>query len=334
MSTRSQRNTLRIGLITLATVSAIAHAEPATKPSTVTVTREEWTDVARSRTLPVKIYLPATNNAKWPVIFLSHGLGGTRESISYAGEPWAQAGFLVIALQHPGSDDSVWRGKPPAEVAKSLQDAISPANYKLRCEDVSFAIDHLAQLANDDARFKDKLELDHIGLAGHSFGAQTVQGIVGQQFAGRTLRDARVKAAIAFSPGVPARADARTAFADVDVPVFHFTGTNDQAPLVRDLTPAERRIPFDNIVHNDQYLLIFKDGDHAVFNGIPQRRRAAQLGNNISVEQYTKWHKLILDASLDFWNGYLRNEAAAKQSLQDFGKTLGEAGTFEHKSNP
>lgn len=322
----------RLALLVLLASATLAPAQ--SRPADLTVTRETWTDASRDRALPVKIYLPAPSDAKSPVIFLSHGLGGTRESITYAGEAWARAGYLVIGLQHPGSDDSVWRDKPPAEVLQSLQEAISPLNYVLRCEDVSFAIDHLVELAKTDARFKEKLDLDHIGLAGHSFGAQTVQGIVGQAFpVGRSLRDPRVKAAIAFSPGLKKDADAGRAFAGVNVPIFHFTGTRDQAPLVRDLEPAERRIPYDHISHNDQYLLIFKDGDHAVFNGVPQRRRLQQE-NPIPVERYQAWHKLIIDASTLFWNAYLHEDANAQRALRSFADTLGDAGTFEHKSNP
>lgn len=322
----------RLALFALLSLTAIAQAQ--TKPSDLTIAKEEWTDEARNRTLPVKVYLPVASETKWPIVFLSHGLGGTRESITYAGEAWARSGFLVVALQHPGSDDSVWRNKPPAEVLTSLQNAISAENYRLRCEDVSFAIDHLAELAKTDERFKDKLDLDHIGLAGHSFGAQTVQGIVGQTFPGnRTLRDERVMAAIAFSPGIKKDANAERAFANVNVPIFHFTGTADQAPLVRDLTPDERRIPYDHINHSDQYLLIFKDGDHAVFNGVPQRRRLTQ-NSNISVEQYQAWHTLIIESSTLFWNAHLRGDVKAKESLQKYGDTLGDAGTFEHKSNP
>jgi predicted dienelactone hydrolase len=326
------RHHTRLALFTLLASATLAHGQ--TKPADFSIVREDWVDAARDRRLPVKIYLPASSDAKWPVIFLSHGLGGTRESITYAGEAWARAGFLVVALQHHGSDDSVWRDKPPAEVLTSLQGAISVENYKLRCEDVGFAIDHVTELAKTDERFQAKLDLDHIGLAGHSFGAQTVQGIVGQTFpGGRTLGDPRVKAAIAFSPGLKKEADADRAFASVNVPIFHFTGTKDQAPLVRDLTPDERRIPYDHIAHNDQYLLVFKDGDHAVFNGVPQRRRLTQ-NSNISVEQYQAWQKLIIESSTQFWNAYLRDDEKAKTSLRSFGDTLGEAGTFEHKANP
>jgi predicted dienelactone hydrolase len=321
----------RLALLTLL-VATVALAQ--TEPSEVTIAREEWTDSSRNRTLPVKIYRPTSTPEKWPVLFLSHGLGGTRESIGYPGAAWSEAGYLVIALQHPGSDDLVWRNKPPAEVLASLQGAISAQNYRLRCEDVTFAIDHLAGLAKTDERFKGKLDLDRIGLAGHSFGAQTVQGIVGQTFPdNRTLREPRVKAAIAFSPGLSQQADAARAFANVNVPIFHFTGTADQAPLIRDLTPDERRIPFDHINQSDQYLLIFKDGDHAVFNGVPQRRRLQQNGN-ISPEQYLAWHRFIIASSTLFWDAHLRSDEEAEALLKRFGDTLGEAGTFEYKSNP
>ena len=53
-----------------------------------------------------------TNTAPVPVILFSHGLGGNREGSKFLGEHWAARGYVAVFLQHPGSDDSVWKGKP------------------------------------------------------------------------------------------------------------------------------------------------------------------------------------------------------------------------------
>ena len=39
------------------------------------------------------------------VVLFSHGLGGSREGSAYLGEHWAARGYVVVLLQHPGSDD-------------------------------------------------------------------------------------------------------------------------------------------------------------------------------------------------------------------------------------
>ena len=40
----------------------------------------------------------------WPVVIFSHGLGGKREGGTVWGEAWAAAGFVVVHMQHIGSD--------------------------------------------------------------------------------------------------------------------------------------------------------------------------------------------------------------------------------------
>jgi predicted dienelactone hydrolase len=65
-------------------------------------------DAKRDRYLPVRVYLPA-NRTPAPVVLFSHGLGGTRNGSRFLGEHWAARGYVVVFLQHPGSDDSVWR---------------------------------------------------------------------------------------------------------------------------------------------------------------------------------------------------------------------------------
>jgi predicted dienelactone hydrolase len=69
------------------------------------------TDAKRSRDIPIRIYLPG-RAAPSPVVIFSHGLGGTRAGSEYLGDHWAQRGYVVVFVQHPGSDDSVWKDKP------------------------------------------------------------------------------------------------------------------------------------------------------------------------------------------------------------------------------
>lgn len=70
----------------------------------------EWVDPARGgRIVPYKAYVPA-GPGPFPTVLHSHGLGGSREASAYILEPLATAGFLVVALQHPGSDSGLLSG--------------------------------------------------------------------------------------------------------------------------------------------------------------------------------------------------------------------------------
>ena len=286
----------------------------------------EWRDPVRDRNVPARIYYPAATSP-CPVIVFSHGLGGSRDGYGYLGQHWASYGYVSVHLQHIGSDTAVWLGSKNmmADMGKA---AANPANAINRPLDVRFAIDQIEKLNKDDGPFKGKLDLERIGMAGHSFGAYTTLAAVGEVFVlpgGKetSLVEPRIKAAIAMSSPVPLnRANDDKAFGSIKVPVFHMTGTKDDSPIGNSKSP-DRRIPFDHSKPADTYLLIFKDGDHMVFSG-----RIGIL-RPLDKEQQA----LILSSSLAFWDACLKDDVTAKKWLADgaFEKALGVGGTFEKK---
>ena len=294
--------------------------------------RFDWRDAARGRAVPVKIYFPTGGDGPFPVLLFSHGLGGTREAYEYLGRQWAANGYVVLHLQHPGTDDSAWRGSDrPRE---SMWQAISIQRAIDRVGDVKFAIDRLERVNRDDPKLKDKLDLKHIGMAGHSFGAHTTMAVAGQgpgrpsastrpAASAAPLRDDRVKAAVALSPNVPVlRNNLDGVFAGVTVPVFYMTGTKDDSPI-GDTRAAERRIPFDHTKHSAAaYLLTLNDADHMTFSG-----RLVERDGDAGFQNLTRI------ASTAFWDAYLKDDAAAKKWLDDgdFAQMLGKTGTFERK---
>jgi predicted dienelactone hydrolase len=299
------------------------------KPLATDFIRFDWHDAARNRDVPVKIYHPINPTGPLPIILFSHGLGGTREAYEYLGRQWAASGYVVIHLQHIGTDDSAWRGQD--RPMQSMRRAISAQSAIDRTSDVKFTLDQLEQLNRDDAKLKGKLDLKHIGIAGHSFGAHTAIAIAGQgpgsatTVPGKalpTMRDQRVTAAIAMSPNVPVmRNRLDEVMAGVTIPVFYMTGTKDDSPI-GDTPAADRRIPFDHTKHSPAaYLLTFEGGDHMVFSG----RLAPRPGD----EEFQRQIRL---ASTAFWDAYLKHDAAAKKWLNSgLGSELGALGTFESK---
>src|SRR5262245_54152775 len=83
-------------------------------------------DEKRDRELPILVYLPASKKPA-PVVLFSHGLGGARTGSAYLGKHWAARGYVAVFLQHPGSDESVWKPLKPAERMAALKKA---ANLK------------------------------------------------------------------------------------------------------------------------------------------------------------------------------------------------------------
>src|SRR5258708_4014573 len=89
------------------------------------------TDAARKRDIPVRMYLPA-NEKPEPVVVFSHGLGGSRAGSKFLGEQWAARGYVAVFVQHPGSDDAVWKDVAKGERMTAMRKAASLENFLLR----------------------------------------------------------------------------------------------------------------------------------------------------------------------------------------------------------
>ena len=63
-------------------------------------------DTVRNRDIPLRVYLPIEKTPA-PVILFSHGLGGSREGNPYLGQHWSARGYVVVFLQHAGSDEAL-----------------------------------------------------------------------------------------------------------------------------------------------------------------------------------------------------------------------------------
>ncbi|HSV73505.1 MAG TPA: hypothetical protein VLH79_07080 [Chthonomonadales bacterium] len=162
-------------------------------------------DAARSRDIPVLVYLPEAEGAA-PVVLFSHGLGGTRRGSAYLAKHWAARGYVAVFLQHPGSDGSVWRGERLANRMDAMRRAASGRNLLQRARDVPAVLDQLERWSRQDGHaLAGRMDLQRVGMSGHSFGAVTTQAVSGQAFLGgrAQLTDRRIGAAIAFSQSSP-----------------------------------------------------------------------------------------------------------------------------------
>ena len=286
-----------------------------------------WFDDSRDRQIPARIYYPLNKPDKSAVIIFSHGLGGSCKGYEYLGRYWAGCGFVSVHIQHKGSDEDVWKNQK--QPYKQMQKAANYTNTKNRPLDVSFTIDSLEQLNISDEDIKGKLDLTKIGVAGHSFGSNTTMLISGQKVIilgfEKSFRDERVKAAIAMSSPVPDNKRLlKKIYADVNIPVFHMTGTNDNSPI-GNTKAVDRRIPFDYSNDADTYLLILTNGDHMAFSG---RQATGRDDSNDEI-----FHKLICTSSTAFGQAYLNDDQSAKKWLKDeeCKKTCDSHASFETK---
>lgn len=277
--------------------------------------------ISSDRTIPVRVYLPS-ESAPAPVILFSHGLGGSREGSNYLGRHWSSRGYVTVFLQHPGSDESVWKGKPPSEILKLMKQAASGAQYRQRIEDVRKSLDQLEVMNGDpDSGLHGRLDLGAIGMSGHSFGAKTTQAVSGEQFSlsGRSadLRDLRIDAALPMSPSPQQRIDPEISFGKVDIPWLLMTGTEDGSPSrITDTTPQDRLKVFPALPPGDKYELVLDGAEHHAFT-----ERVMRQGNE---SRNPNHHPVILATSTAFWDAYLKNDAKAKDWLKNHARSVME----------
>ncbi|QDT15158.1 alpha/beta hydrolase family protein [Alienimonas californiensis] len=271
-------------------------------------------DAQRDRDVPLRVRLPNAEGPA-PVLLFSHGLGGNKEGGTYLAEHWAARGYVTANLQHPGSDDAVWRDAPLGRRLAAMKQAASAGNLQSRIADVQTTLDQL-KIWNEEQGHPlfGRLDLGRVGMSGHSFGAVTTQHVSGQSLGrlGPQGADPRIDAAVALSPSAPSRGTPAEAFGEVAIPWLLMTGTKDDGAGVTTQTPESRRQVFPALPPTiDRYQLVLKDAEHHAFadvrGGFGQRTRNPNH------------HWAIRALTTAFWDAHLRADPAAKSWLHGEG---------------
>ncbi len=225
-------------------------------PYAVTMQTLMIEDLQRGRSLTTDLYLPETvNNA--PLVVISHGLAGDRKGFIYIAEHLASHGFAVAALDHPGSDR-----RQLEDLLRGFNDEISePTEFSDRPRDISYLLDELTRMNAANGPIANRLDMNRIGIIGHSFGGYTALAVGGAQLNydnlqancasedfifnaadpsmllqctalaapdqfSETLRDPRIKAVMALNP-VTSSLFGPTGFSQLAVPSLIVSGTSD-----------------------------------------------------------------------------------------------------------
>lgn len=129
-----------------------------------------------SRSLYVDVYQPQTwPRGKTSVVIFSHGLASNPESFRDQAKHLASYGFFIAAPQHPGSD---------LEQAERFRRGLSNQIFYLnefidRPLDIRYMIDELER--RNEAEYDGRLDLNRVGVWGHSFGGYTALAIAGAE---------------------------------------------------------------------------------------------------------------------------------------------------------
>ncbi len=138
--------------------------------------REIWklTDSTRNRVFNVLVYQPQRlREDKTPIIVISHGLGSRPEDFEHWGRHLASYGYVVALPQHIGSDTQ----QTQAFLTGLSREVFTVDEFINRPKDVSFVIDEFER--RNQAEFGGRLDVENVGVAGHSFGGYNMLALGG-----------------------------------------------------------------------------------------------------------------------------------------------------------
>ncbi|EDX86297.1 conserved hypothetical protein [Synechococcus sp. PCC 7335] len=295
----------------------------------------------------VDTYMPQELDHPAPVIIVSHGYSDTKENFGYIGRHLASHGFVVLIPEHVGSDLrfrlSYTEGR--------LNTGMNPTEYISRPQEISYLIDHLETLVATSSTWATQIDLERIGMVGHSLGAATAYALAGAEIDSdrlvascestsvnispalylqclarflpaqeNNLKDPRIKAVIAAN-GIGSALYGPEGFGEIDLPILIASAANDViAPAV-----PEQIWPFSWVESDSKYLAVMSDASHFSLTsggdtGVvsPLTQPGAEALINIVLGQYRDIGSRYLNAlNLAFWQVYLQKDSTYLPYLSD-----------------
>lgn len=308
-------------LVCLGSCTAWCQYSPTPGPDKVlTIENVVLHDSARNKNIPIKIYYPAAVGP-FPVIIFSHGALASKDNYSGLGQYWASYGYVSI---HPSHADSVADSDFRGTFRQALTD---PRAWQNRPEDVSFIIDSLAHVEQFAPQLSGKLDLQHIGVGGHSFGAYTA-GLIGGAtilLPGKTepqsFADKRVGAVVLLSPqGEGVMGLNAHSWDTLRLPMLLMFGSRDFGPFGEDA--VWRSEAFEKAPPGNKYEVELEGGTHMGFAGVFR-----YVGHHIAVFQCAQLETLA------FWDAYLKQDPKAREYLVSHGlqSFSGDVARFANK---
>ncbi|HPF78862.1 MAG TPA: hypothetical protein PLF01_06165, partial [Alphaproteobacteria bacterium] len=153
-------------------------------PHKVMIIRDELIDHDRhDRPVKIKVYYPVNHTmTDLPVVIWSHGLGGSVDGAAFLSRFVASHGYVIVHVQHLGTDSSLWEGKEghPWDIIRSTH---IPRKATLnRFDDIPFVLNQLPDWMAAHPEVAEHADLSTMGKSGHSFGALTTQVMAGMMF--------------------------------------------------------------------------------------------------------------------------------------------------------
>jgi predicted dienelactone hydrolase len=298
-------------------------------------------DPQRQRRIAADLYQPDSQQPT-PLLVISPGLASNlSESIfTELAEHLASQGFTVAVIEHPKSNTQ--------QLENLLQglarEVMEPSEFIDRPRDVSYLLDELTR-RNNSTQWRDRINLQRVGVIGHSFGGYTALALVGAQIDFANLRqicdskqrfelvaanvslilqcealklsekpyqlsDRRIQAAFIFNP-IGSAVFGESGLRQVKTPVFMVSGSKDElaSPLL------EQVCPFTWLNNAPKYLAMIQGGAHDYATPqSPQNRLFTLLGSS-SIDA-TSARAYLKSLSLAFFNIYIQPQPSDQRLLK------------------
>ena len=238
---------------------------------------------APSRTLVTTILYPSDRNgAPYPMIEFSPGTGTTPQTYMALLQHWAAAGFVVASPTFPLSSTAAPGGVDVGDVVNQPADA-------------SFVINSVLHVsASTNGPLAGMVNPKEIGAAGHSLGAITTIGLVGNT----CCRDPQVKAAVVMAGTTEGYPNGHYEVAKAP-PLMVVSGTDDA------VVPYNGALAIFNEAKGPKAMLTIRGGDHQSAAGFSPTSQAS-----------------VYNATTDFFDAYLRGDATAEHHLYEDGNSV------------
>ncbi|NEQ99983.1 MAG: alpha/beta fold hydrolase [Cyanothece sp. SIO2G6] len=231
-----------------------------------------------------------------PVILISHGVGGNASDFAALAQHLASYGFVVVVPNH--AQLAANGNESPTSSLDNLRDqffgAMNPLELVRRPLTLSAILDEMERLNQTNPMIQGRLDLDNVGVIGHSLGGYTGLAMVTGDISRRQLRrtcnddetlalnlslllqcqaralprrlpslyDDRIKAVMALNP-VGSAILGESQIEDIEVPVMVVAGSHDAiAPMLSEQLPVFSWLDDSH----DKYLATLVPGGHASAN--------------------------------------------------------------------
>ena len=249
--------------------------------------------------------IPALSGS-FPVVLFSHGLGGMRAQNTVQAEELASRGYVVVAPDHqydanvslyPDNSSADYLSNVPKNSSEEEWWNIRINQLNKRTGDIHFVLDKLLEIQNGSisTHISGKLDLDNIGIFGHSYGGATSIW--------STMLDDRIDACLVYDAWFLPLPDSILTMG-MDKPFLHLGRTKWENPV--NYQNLDTLLLYSK---NSHYKLEVVNANHFDFTDIPQYSHLAQKFKITGKIQKEEMKDIMNTVTLDYFDYFLKHKS-------------------------